>query len=305
VSENVLARAVPSVLAARSGPSRSLIAGANALMRMKETTRPDGVLRDRWAGQLADDHLLVQAVRFGRFLLPPLWLAIDELQTAHCVRHRAIDELVLRAVGEGFRQVVVVGAGYDMRPSRFARQLAGVRWIELDLPAIGARKRERVDALEGVSDTVEYAPIDLRTQTLATALARTSFRPDQPACFVIEGLIHYLPRARVESLLSELASGPGARRAVLSFIRPEVYAQAGGFLRTLVQVLREIPRLCFSPDELAKMARDHGFSEVRSWTFAEQVEAFAPSARGRRVGASQDVAELSYGMLRNLPRTNG
>ena len=50
--------------------------------------------------------------------------AVDELQIAHCVRHRSIDELCLQAVGrDGFRQIVVLGAGYDTRPLRLGDHL--------------------------------------------------------------------------------------------------------------------------------------------------------------------------------------
>jgi methyltransferase (TIGR00027 family) len=271
---------------------RSLIAGANALFRMKETTRADRILADPWAGELAEDHLLVRAIRFSRFALPPLWRAVDELQTAHCVRHRAIDELVLRAVGDGFKQIVLVGAGYDMRASRFADRLEGVRVIELDLPSTAERKRERLRGLPGVNSRVEYAAVDLETQTIGDALAETRFRRSLPTLFVLEGLIHYLPRRRVRALFAELASGPQRRRVALSFIRPEEYRRAGGPLRAMIGALREVPKLTYSHAQLRHESDRAGFSRCEMWTFADQVDEFAPTARFRRVGASQDVAQL-------------
>jgi methyltransferase (TIGR00027 family) len=277
---------------------RSLIAGANALLRMKESSRPsDGgrILDDPFARALAEDHWVVQALRYGRFALPLLYRAIDELQTAHCVRHRAIDELMLAALADGFRQIVIVGAGYDMRAARFAGPLAevGARVFELDLPATQRRKLARLAALDPPATdavAVEYSPVDLVTQTVPDALVPTSFDATAPALFVLEGLIHYLPLPRVTRLWAELATGKGARRVVTSFIRPAEQKRAGGHLRAMIGAVGEVPKLTFTRARLQASVRAAGFGELSSWTFGQQVRAFAPMARGRRVGATQDVA---------------
>lgn len=273
-------------------PARhSTIAGVNALFRMKETARRSGrILEDRWAAQLADDRLLVNAIRFGRFALPPLGRVVSALQTAHCVRHRAIDELILRAVEkDGFRQVVVVGAGYDMRASRFAARIRPVRWFELDLPETIDRKLR----LLGRELVRPYEPqaLDLGETSVLAALERTSFDPDWPTLFVMEGLIHYLPAPRLRALLSDVAVGRGRRRAVMSFIRSEVYAEADRSLVTLMRLLGEIPRLHFAPAELAAECAESGLGSFRSWSSAEQIDEFAPEARRRAVGSAQDVAQ--------------
>jgi methyltransferase (TIGR00027 family) len=268
--------------------SRSLIAAANALMRMKESSRAPGarILDDPWAGELADDHWLLSLIRFGRFVLPPLKRTIDELQTAHCVRHRSIDELVLAAVErDRFTQVVMVGAGYDMRAARFAERLRGARVIEVDLPEIGARKR----ALLG-DHCPEQVAADLSSESLGRALERSSFDPSAPAVFVMEGLIHYLSPESLSSLFSDVARGPGARRAIFSFIRPDVFERASGPLKWLFGLVREIPRASFTRDQLRALCERHGLPAFASWQYAEQVATFAPIARGRRVGSTQDVA---------------
>ena len=139
---------------------------------------------------------------------------------------------------------------------------------------------------------VERAGVDLMRESVLDALAATHFDRDEPACFVLEGLIHYLPRARVEALLSDLSSGSARREVIVSFIRTQVYESARGPLRWLVQLLGEIPRLHFAPRELEALAARHGFARFQSWTFDQQVTAFAPVARTRRVGCTQDVALL-------------
>ncbi len=295
MAEAVLAVSDSATRAPARSFSRSLIAGANALMRMKESSRAESerILDDPWAGALADDHWLLSAIRFGRFLIPPLRRTIDELQTAHCVRHRSIDELVLAAVErDRFTQVVIVGAGYDMRAARFAKRLAKARVIEVDLPAIGTRKRELLDQRADVEARAEQAAADLSQESLSSALARTGFNPAEPAVFVMEGLIHYLQPAAIAALLDDVARGPGPRRAILSFIRPEVAERASGPLKWLIGLVREVPRACFSHEQLSVLGARHGLRGLRSWSYQQQVEIFAPRAQGRTVGATQDVAVL-------------
>lgn len=278
-----------------STAGRSLIAGANAWFRAKESRLPAGerILDDPWAERLAERNPRIELIRLGRFLLPPLGRAVDELRTAHCVRHRAIDELLLRAVeADGFRQVVVVGSGYDMRLSRFDARLRDVRWIEVDQPAMLARKWRLLDGAAGVRRDGARLALDLATDSLAAALAGDDFDPAAATCFVVEGVIHYLEPARLALLLDAIAGVGGPVRAIVSFIRSDVYQRATPTLIRLVRALDELPRLHFTPEELAALCARHGLVGFRSWSLEEQIEAFAPEARGRRVGLAQDVAQI-------------
>jgi hypothetical protein len=58
----------------------------------------------------------------------------------------------------------------------------------------------------------------------------------------------------------------------------------------MVRALDEVPRLHFSPVDLAARCASHGLARFRSYSFAEQLQQFAPEARDRRAGASQHVA---------------
>jgi methyltransferase (TIGR00027 family) len=275
--------------------SRSLVAGANALFRAKETSRPASsrILEDRFAARLAERDPRISLVRAARFAIPPLFRAIDELQTAHCVRHRAIDELLLGAVRDhGASQVVIVGAGYDMRASRFADRLAGVRFVEIDHPATMARKVRRLASVEGVR-AVERVPLDLQIDSLGEALRRLDVDRSRPTCIVAEGLIHYLSRPRFDQFLDDVAAGTGPTRFVFSFIHDEMYLRANPLFLALVTAVREVPALSFQREELAALFRARGFEGFRSWTGPEQVETFAPEARGRPFPLSQEVAEAT------------
>lgn len=273
---------------------RSLVAGVNALFRAAETLRPEGerILEDAFAHLLAERDPRVRAVRYGRFAVPPLFTMVDQLQTVHCVRHRSLDELILRAVrDDGFEQVVVIGAGYDMRPTRLLPLAPHVRWIEADHPLTAKRKWHLLSGEQGINRDVQHVAVDLSTESLDHALLATGFDPGQATVFVAEGLIHYLSMERFEDLLRATSTSASKRRLLFSFIRTEMYAGAPNLFVKLVQLLHEVPDLHFTLPQLAEICARHGFPRFRSWTLAQQIEAFAPQARGRRAGVSQDVAE--------------
>src|SRR5215211_6873370 len=56
------------------------------------------------------------------------------------LRHRFIDEHLVAALDAGVAQVVLLGAGYDTRPYRFADQLHGRPVFEVDLGPISRAK---------------------------------------------------------------------------------------------------------------------------------------------------------------------
>lgn len=274
-----------TILVRKAPPARSLIAAVNALFRAKETAKTNAILSDPFAARFAEHDWRVAIIRLARYLLPPLSRTIDELMTAHCVRHKSVDAQVEAAIADGYRQVVIIGAGYDMRARRLANDR--VRWFEVDLPSTMAAKWA---LLKNEPHPVRYVPMDLNTESLAAELKRAGLDANKKTLFVLEGLVHYLPLARFNALLASLADVATRRRVVLTYIRSDMYAQADGLFIRLVKTLREIPRLHFAPSDLGALLDKHGLQGFRSWTAAEQVSAFAPKARGRPLRLSQDVA---------------
>src|SRR5215475_1387754 len=83
------------------------------------------------------------------------------------VRTRFIDELMERAIRSGARQLVILGAGFDMRAHRFNELLQDTAIFEIDYGATQEYKRRRVEAaLGGAPANVVYAPIDFVRENL-------------------------------------------------------------------------------------------------------------------------------------------
>lgn len=145
-----------------------------------------------------------------RFLRPARRLAYNVLShtkptglgrriNAHILaRTRIYDDFVRRAMDDGLRQVVIVGAGYDSRAWRLARE--GVRFIEVDHPATQSRKRALAPA--GGPD---FVAADLGGEQIDDVLGRSEYDDSRTCAFVCEGLTLYLDGSRVRSLLGGLA----------------------------------------------------------------------------------------------------
>ncbi len=81
-----------------------------------------------------------------------------------------------------------MAAGYDTRAYRLAQP--GVTFFEIDLPAASQRKQALVQKLK-LATPGGHSPVfiaaDLSAVTLSAALGETSFNPQEPALFTIEG----------------------------------------------------------------------------------------------------------------------
>ncbi len=150
-------------------------------------------------------------------------------------RVRWFDREVAGSLDDGVTQVVTVGAGYDSRPWRFARD--GVRCFEIDHPATQMDKRRRAPD----RTSVEYVAADLIDDDVAEQLRGSSFDPDLPTVFVIEGVTMYLDEAVVRRQLGSLASvaAPGSCLAVDFF--PASRPTAGTHRRQLL--LQQVARV--------------------------------------------------------------
>jgi methyltransferase (TIGR00027 family) len=136
-------------------------------------------------------------------------------------RTRFFDRLTLAAIDAGITQVVIVGAGYDGRPVRFATP--GVTWFEVDHPSTQSDKRARL--LEAGADVaaIRFVAIDLTDGDLGAALAGVDHDPARPSLFLVEGLLAYLPRPVADRVLRALRhrAPPGSRTAAAFPVAPQ------------------------------------------------------------------------------------
>jgi methyltransferase (TIGR00027 family) len=179
--------------------------------------------------------------------------------THYALRKHAIRGALRAAVERGHKQAVFVGAGFDMLSESLP---SDARAFEVDHPA--------TQTFRGKPERVELVPVDLITDSMASALAaRPSFDPTASTVFVAEGLLMYLKRPVVDRVLAELARGPGERTIILSIVTPDPTAHGKVRLHSQRKVVDWIMRWIDEPfiwgegpTELKETLGRHGFDIV-------------------------------------------
>lgn len=131
-------------------------------------------------------------------------------------RERAMDEALIRALNEGIEQLLILGAGYDARAYRFARQLRGVAVFEVDEEATQAAKMVRVEMfMDELELDIKFVPVDFETQALGDALVGAGYDPTRRTFFIWQGVVAYLTPESVDATLAFIRTQSGAGSSVV------------------------------------------------------------------------------------------
>jgi methyltransferase (TIGR00027 family) len=179
------------------------------------------------------------------------------------VRHRFAEDVVAAAVARGVGQVVVLGAGLDTFAYRQPPH-DGLRVYEVDFPATGAWKRERLaEAGIAVPDSVTYVGVDFERDDLMGRLVEGGFDAESPAELMWLGVVPYLTREAVAATLRAVATVPGAE-VVFDYAAADGQAQTPGSreLATRVAELGEPFTGRWDPADLRALLTEAGFDDV-------------------------------------------
>jgi methyltransferase (TIGR00027 family) len=167
-----------------------------AAMRARESRRPDRLVDDPLAEVLAGEQGMAM-------------LALADAGDTIPVRTRWIDDRITAAMAGAVGQVVILAAGMDTRAWRLAA-LTDVPLYELDRP-------ELLDLKAGLLG--DHPPRAARTALgvdltgpWTDALGAAGHDPSLPTCWLVEGLLQYLPEPDVARLLDRVTSlsAPGS-----------------------------------------------------------------------------------------------
>ncbi len=184
------------------------------------------------------------------------------------VRSRFAEEQLAKAVEQGVRQYVLLGAGLDTFAYR--NPFAELRVFEVDHPDTQVWKRERVQhAGIAIPESMRFAPVDFERDTLAHGLEKAGFRRDEPAFFSWLGVVPYLTRDAAFATLRLIAAMPRGSGVVFDYAIPrelmgEPERRAFDALAERVARAGEPFRLFFAPEELEAELRDLGFSQIEN-----------------------------------------
>ena len=186
-------------------------------LRAYETNLPEGegVFRDPYA-----EYFFPEEIR--KMAKDPAWVRAEHAKNeqimpgvngAIVARIRFIDESLADAIQEGFKQLVIVGAGYDTRAYRVKGVKENLAVFEVDHPLTQEIKVKTIEAILGaLPEHVTYVPVIFGENQLGQCLLERGYRRDMKTLFIIEGMLMYIPAPAVDSLLSFIsrASAPGS-----------------------------------------------------------------------------------------------
>lgn len=151
-------------------------------------------------GSLPGFHRLFD--RFESFTVPGM--ALHQV-----LRKRCLEEKVVRSLESGFRQVVVLGGGFDTLTARLARRFPSCVFLEADHPATQAVKKRALEKAGYLGPNLALVSLDFnRSEVKEALLGLPAFLCDVPTLILCEGVLMYLAPEAVDRLMAGMASLP-------------------------------------------------------------------------------------------------
>lgn len=176
------------------------------------------------------------------------------LEYLHC-RNSCIEELTLKSLNKGIKQVLVLGAGYDSRAYRLQRK--GVRFFEVDHPDTQRKKRKRFENLAERAK-LKFVEADLSQDQLNSILANSGFDQSAPTLVIWEGVSMFLKSRDVSKTLFDLRRlCPKGSEIVVDFLYPDKERQ-----QTQCVAAKSVGEPCtfsISPNQLDQFVRRSGW----------------------------------------------
>ncbi len=263
-----------------------------AAYRARASRAPRPLIDDPWAARLAGDEGMALAAEMDLHQKDlEVWVAV---RTAYL--ERRMSALVGGSGSPRPRQVVLLGAGFDVRAARFRRE--GVPFFEVDAPATSAEKQARLRALGDYPiGAATYVTCDFAHDDFLDRLALAGFDRAAPAVFIWEGVTCYLPEAAVRATLSRVAGGTHEESVVMfDFLGRRMVERAArdeGDLRAAEVVDGLGEPLRFGTNDILPLLYECGFRSVHVTSFDELALNLTGSYDRSRKWRFQWIAEAS------------
>jgi methyltransferase (TIGR00027 family) len=295
----------------------SLTALGTALMRARHTRAdPFSILVDPWGDRLVPAQArtaVYQMVRSHNPALPPdpdgagQQAAIDTYLRANpaypnvILRSRYTEDALHRAVEQGMRQYLLIGAGFDSYALRRPPAAQNVTVFEIDHPATQNFKLQCMSAAQlELPALVHHMAADLSRQDLRSVLARSPMRAEEPAFFSWLGVTMYLSRQANQDTLRAIASTAARGSEVVfsyvdqaTFDQPTEVPAAVKALRAEVASVGEPFMSGFHPATLEEEMHSLGLRLLEDISDAGLVRRYDPDNRnGFAAGERSRIAHV-------------
>jgi len=140
-------------------------------------------------------------------------------RAAVMVRNRYAEDELARSIQRGVRQYIILGAGLDTFAYRNPFPL--LRVFEVDHPATQASKHSCLEkAAIPIPSSVTYVSVDFERQMMADALRQSGLKSDELIFVSFIGVVRYLSRETVISVLTSIVSSMRAGSEVVFDFAP-------------------------------------------------------------------------------------
>ena len=167
-------------------------------------------------------------------LLRPLATALERatipgIKLHYALRKRYLEEIARDALRDGFRQLVVIGAGFDTLALRLHEESSETKFFEIDHPATQRVKKRVVETHHQPESNLQFISLDLAQGSLeGSLLASADYSPHLDTLFVAEGLLMYLAPAEIDLILHFIRSHSGANsRFAFTFMETQSDGRIG------------------------------------------------------------------------------
>ena len=217
-------------------------------------------------------------------------------------RVRVMSEVVERGIADGVKQIVSLGAGFDMRSHIFETQ--GVRFCDVDQPAVIEFKNKVLET-HGVTPCpgieCNYLEVDLPRE-----LGEAGFDLEAPILFIWEGNTMYLPLDLIHDFLGRLRARIPRLAIAFDYYSEKIINRTSGDER--ITEITDMFESSFGVkwvtgfDDLSVFQDKHGLEAIESESLMEFGERRAPqsvAAVKEYMGETADLLKLySYCVLR-------
>lgn len=244
-----------------------------AAFRARETLKPEGerVCCDPLARHFIGPFYIAlgRYPWLGRFFRRLGESQFPGLGGAVLARTRYIDEHTKNCLGNGIRQVVILGAGYDTRAYRLIDPDQGVRVFEVDHPATQSVKLAKLQEVLGTPPHhIEFVAVDFGRDDLASRLIEAGYDPGKRTLFIWEGVSYYLTAAAVDRTLAFMARNATLGCEVLFDFFPRAVIDGTSSRKEAISLRKRLKQrgepLLFGIDdeELVPFLRARGFETL-------------------------------------------
>ena len=206
-------------------------------------------------------------------------------------RTKIIDAIFIKALYNHYKQIVLLGAGFDTRALRFADINHGTTIFELDIsttqkPKIEILCRKKV----WLPPELVFVPIDFNTERLSEVLSRAGYQEGQKSLFIWEGVTMYITPQAVDNTLAFIYSSAASESLIaFDYIYSSVLRQEKRFygeqeIFKTVSNAGEGWTFGLEDGEILQFLSERGFKLIANYTPSDMEKTYLTAENGECVG---------------------